>query len=133
MHLEMTNTPLVGVEVVLAVADILREAEWDTLISQKEDTEGDIGKVECLGAQVGECLVVCERDIGEGIEFDIFGHTEAMLWCDTFASFFGQPKSSRYTREEGGQVVDQFAVLDGVCCCESFGESYSPSVGVLQP
>ena len=133
MRLEMTNTPLVGVEVVLAVADILREAEWDTLISQKEDTEGDIGKVECLGAQVGECLFACECDIGEGIEFDIFGHTEAMLWCDAFASFFGQTKSSRYTREEGGQVVDQFAVLDGVCCCESFGESYSPSFGVLQP
>ena len=129
----MTYTPFVRVKVVLAVPDVFREAEGDTLISQKEQTEGDIGKIQRFGAEICQGLFAGQSNRGEGFLTEVFRHTQAMLRRDTFAAFLAQTETGGDTGQLGREPIDDLFVFERIGGREAVGVTDSPVVRVLEP
>ena len=102
----VADAPLVGVEVVQAVAYVLREAEGDILVGQQEHTHRCVRQHEGGGTQVVERLLAGEFHLWECLASEVFRHAEAVLRCDTLASLFSQAEARGDTSEMGGEILN---------------------------
>ena len=129
----VADAPLVGVEVVQAVAYVLREAEGDILVGQQEHTHRCVGQYEGGGTQVVERLLAGEFHLGERLAAEVFRHAEAVLRRDTLAALLAQAKAGGDTGEVRCEVVNHLLELSGIGSGETVVLPYCPVVGVLQP
>ena len=102
----VADAPLVGVEVVQAVAYVLREAERDILVGQEQDAQRCVWQHEGGGAQVVECLLACEFHLWECLASEVFRHAETVLRCNTLAALLAQAEARGDTSEMGGEILN---------------------------